>query len=63
MRHALRIATDPAHSAAEQRFIAVSRTAEGRPVFVVFCERGGKVRPISARTMHRKEAIHHGIAA
>lgn len=55
-----RFAADPVHSLAEQRFIAVSRTAEGRPVFIAFCWRGGHIRPISARYMHRKEASRHG---
>ena len=43
----------------EERFVAVGRTAEGRPLFVTFTLRSrlGKqlIRPISARYMHRKE--------
>lgn len=58
-----RVAADPVHSLDEQRFIAVSRTAEGRPVYISFCLRGERVRPISARYMHRKEAIRHGFAS
>jgi hypothetical protein len=53
-------ASDPVHSLTEQRFIAVSRTAEGRPVYIAFCWRGERIRPISARYMHRKEALRHG---
>jgi uncharacterized DUF497 family protein len=45
----------------EQRFIAVSRTATGRPVFIVFCWRDDRIRPISARYMHHKEALRHAI--
>lgn len=51
-----RVAPDPSHSQAEARFIAVGRTAQGRPAFVAFCWRGGCIRPISARYMHAREA-------
>jgi len=55
----LAVRPDLAHSAAEERFQAIGRTAAGRAVFVVFTlrERGGQrlVRPISARFMHAKE--------
>jgi uncharacterized protein len=61
LSHQARFAADPDHSVTEQRFIAVSRTAGGRPVFVVFCWRDGKLRPISARYMHRREALRHAI--
>jgi uncharacterized protein len=53
------VAPDMAHSWGEERFIAVGRNAEGRPLFVAFTlrRRGGQrlVRPISARYMHQKE--------
>ena len=49
------VSPDPAHSKAEQRFIAVGRMPDGRAVFVAFCWRGDKIRPISARYMHEKE--------
>jgi len=53
------VAPDIAHSAAEDRLIAVGRTAEGRPLFVAFTLRtkAGRalIRPISARYMHKKE--------
>ena len=29
---------------------------DGRPAFVAFCWRGEKIRPISARYMHDREA-------
>jgi uncharacterized DUF497 family protein len=64
IEHALsanpRFAPDREHSAAEDRFIAVGRTAENRPVFVAFTFRvkDGRmwIRPVSARYMHGKEA-------
>lgn len=61
LSHDARFAADLDHSVTEQRFIAVSRTEKGRPVFVVFCWRGEKLRPISARYMHRKEVLSHAI--
>ena len=61
LSHQARFAADPDHSVAEQRFIAISQTAELRPVFVVFCWRDGKLRPISARYMHRREVLRHAI--
>ncbi len=60
LSHGPRFDGDPAHSLTEERFIAVSRTAEGRAVYIAFCWRDGKVRPISARYMHRKEALRYG---
>jgi uncharacterized DUF497 family protein len=60
LSHRARFAADPVHSLAEQRFIAVSSTKHGRPVFIAFCFREGRIRPISARYMHRKEAQRHG---
>lgn len=54
-----RVAPDVAHAHAEDRFIAVGRTRENRPVFVAFAFRmkHGRmfIRPVSARYMHRKE--------
>ena len=61
LSHDARFAADPDHSVTEQRFIAVSRTTEGRPVYIAFCWRDGKLRPISARYMHNKEALRHAI--
>ena len=55
LTHGARVAPDLRHSGEEQRFIAVSRTAEGRPVFVAFCWRAGRLCPISARYMHERE--------
>jgi uncharacterized DUF497 family protein len=60
------IAPDIRHSEAENRYIAVGRTAEGRAMFVafVFRVRNGAtfVRPVSARYMHKKEAKRYGQA-
>lgn len=53
------VAPDLKHATAEDRFIAIGRTGEGRPIFVAFTIRIGKnrryIRPISARYMHKKE--------
>jgi uncharacterized protein len=49
------VAPDPLHSTHEDRFVAIGRTVAGRNVFVSFCLRDGKIRPISARYMHLKE--------
>ena len=59
MRAGPRVAPDRNHSLAEQRFIAIGRTAEGRHVFVAFCWRGDRVRPISARYMHAREIARY----
>jgi|SRR3954454_17032896 uncharacterized protein len=54
-----RVAPDLLHSGEEDRFIAVGRTTERRPLFVAFTFRksamGVLIRPISARYMHGKE--------
>ena len=50
------VAPDVKHSSAEERFLAVGRNPQGRPMFVVFTLREGLIRPISARYMHEKEA-------
>jgi len=53
------VSRDHKHSEAEKRFIAVGPNRSGRPLFVVFCWRDGKVRPISARYMHKREAENY----
>ena len=54
-----RVASDLKHSAVEDRFVAVGRNAQGRPMFVVFTlrqvESSTLIRPLSARYMHRRE--------
>jgi uncharacterized DUF497 family protein len=62
MQTGLRVAPDAAHSLSEQRFIAIGRTSTGRHIFVAFCWRNGKVRPISARYMHEREIARYDSA-
>ena len=57
--HGARVAPDPKHSGTEQRFIAIGRTSEGRPVFIAYCWRGPNLRPISARYMHEREVARY----
>ena len=53
----LLVLEDHAHSAAERRFHALGRAADGRQLHVTFTLRGQgrRIRVISARDMHRKE--------
>ena len=48
---------DPKHSQAEPRFHDLGKTTAGRLLHITFTLRfgGRKIRPISARDMHRKE--------
>ena len=59
----LRVFPDPAHSAAETRYLGIGKTAAGRHVLIAFTYRavGEKrfIRPISARFMHAKEIQHY----
>mgnify|MGYP000909728584 CR=1 FL=1 len=54
---------DPAHSHAEQRFLAIGRTGAGRHLLIAFTLRhqSGRslIRPVSARFMHAKEVQHN----
>jgi uncharacterized protein len=60
LKGAPHVAPDPAHSAHEDRFIAIGRNPEGRPIFVAFTfrVRHGRfvIRPVTARYMHEQEA-------
>ena len=51
------LALDVKHSQTESRFHALGKTAAGRLLHITFTLRfdGRKIRPISARDMHRKE--------
>jgi hypothetical protein len=50
---------DAKHSAAEQRYVALGATNEGRGLFVAFTVRRSRIRIVSARPMSRRErAIH-----
>jgi hypothetical protein len=51
----LLVAPDPRHSAAEERWAAWGRTADGLTLAIVFTLRGDRIRPLSARDMNRKE--------
>ena len=59
-RRTFQVAPDPKHSSKEDRFLAIGRDPDGRPMIVAFTfrTREGRVliRPISARYMHDKEA-------
>jgi uncharacterized protein len=54
---------DPTHSRGEERFIAIGKTPAGRNVFIAFTLRTfvneARIRPISARYMHRREVAHY----
>jgi uncharacterized DUF497 family protein len=49
------VLNDEANSEAEPRRRAIGVTFSGRHAFVVFTMRGHRLRPLSARYMHRKE--------
>ena len=46
---------DPYHSGEEEREITIGRTAGHRVVFVSHCQRGNRLRIISARKATRRE--------
>lgn len=56
---------DPDHSSSEQRFRAIGMTAQGRMVLIAFTMRTfegfTKLRPVSARYMHKKEVTRYDI--
>ena len=49
------ILDDPKHSVAEDRFAAFGQTDQGRKLVVVYTQRAGLLRVISARDMNRRE--------
>lgn len=51
----LLVQDDPEHSIREPRFLALGKTHAGRCLFVVFTQRGERIRVISARDMSRRE--------
>jgi uncharacterized protein len=59
------IYSDPGHSGSEQRLRAIGSTAEGRMILVAFTmqaiEGALKLRPVSARYMHKKEVTRYDI--
>ncbi len=46
---------DTLHSLGEERFVLLGKTKEARLLFVVFTQRGMRIRIISARDVNRKE--------
>lgn len=50
-----RIYKDPLHSGHEARYLIIGQTRKGRLLFVVFTERGAKLRVISARDLNKRE--------
>ena len=53
------ILDDPGNSEAGPRFRAIGVTGKGRRAFVAFTQRGKRIRPISARYMHKKEIVRY----
>ena len=50
---------DPDHSDSEQRFLTFGMSRQQRPLVVAHCDRGDRVRIISARLMTRREKRQH----
>ena len=50
---------DPYHSGEEEREITIGRTAGHRVVFVSHCQRGNRLRIISARRATRRECSQY----
>ncbi len=46
---------DKKHSSVEERFFCLGKTRMNRMLIVIFTMRGNRIRPISARTMSKKE--------
>lgn len=55
------VASDPDHSAEEERFLIIGFSLRARLLLVCFCERqeGGVIRIISARKATRKETVQY----
>jgi uncharacterized protein len=50
---------DPDHSADEERSISIGESGAGRLLLVVYLERAGVIRLISAREAERREAVQY----
>jgi uncharacterized DUF497 family protein len=50
-----KILKDILHSGAEERFILLGKTAQGKILFIVFTVRESKIRIISSRPINQKE--------
>lgn len=46
---------DLEHSKAEERFLIIGKTVEGRLLYQIFTRRGNKIRVISSRDINKKE--------
>ena len=51
------IGKDTQHSEQEDRYILLGKTQKNHLLYIVFTVRGGRIRPISARTANRKEVV------
>ncbi len=51
--------SDPDHSDAEDREITIGMSSKQRVLFVSHCERGDRIRIISARRATRKERLRY----
>jgi hypothetical protein len=49
------VAADLEHSQTEERYYVLGETGAGRPLFIAFTVRRGKIRVISARNMIKQE--------
>lgn len=62
-RGTMHVLPDPAHSAAEARYVGIGYSASGRHLLIAFTYREidklRLIRPISARFMHAKEVRHY----
>jgi len=55
----LKILKDIKHSQKEERFIALGITIRGKKLFIVYTDRGGKIRIISSRPMNKKQRSYY----
>jgi hypothetical protein len=51
--------SDPDHSDVEDREITIGKSSKQRVLFVSHCERGDRIRIISARRATRKERLRY----
>lgn len=58
----LLLALDLKHSSHEPRYVALGRSTDARLLHIVFTIRAGRIRPISARDMNRKERAQYAEA-
>jgi uncharacterized DUF497 family protein len=51
---------DGVHSTDEQRFVTLGRSERGNLIVVCHCDRGDRIRIISARDAEKSELRHYG---